>query len=335
MKPRIDHLVFELTEACNQRCRFCYNYWRDGRAVAPPDFSLARKTLKRLFSQTGIGNLSFSGGEPMTVPRVLDLVLLARLKGASVNLLTNGTLLTDGDIASLRDLGVGAVQIPVLSADPRTHEELTGLPGSWKKATEALRLVAREMPGRACAVLVITKANASVIPETLDFLQDMGVTSVMVNRFNLGGTGLQHAGELVLDRAGLARAFADVETFAAAHPAIRFTSGVCTPLCLLDPAAYPHIRFTSCSIDLSRRPVTVNYKGEVRFCNHSPRVLGNLYDRPIDEILSDPAVMAAYQGVPEPCAACPKWSRCNGGCRAAAEQVYGSFAAIDPVLSLS
>ena len=59
MRPRtrIGHLIFELTEACNQRCRFCYNYWRDGRALDPPDPGLCRKTLRKLFSQAEIGNL--------------------------------------------------------------------------------------------------------------------------------------------------------------------------------------------------------------------------------------------------------------------------------------
>ena len=57
--------------------------------------------------------------------------------------------------------------------------------------------------GPASSVLVITKANVSGIPETPDFLKTMGVNAVMVNRFNMGGTGLRHVRELALDRATL------------------------------------------------------------------------------------------------------------------------------------
>ncbi len=333
-RQRIDNIVFELTEACNQRCRFCYNYWRDGSPLPAPDKGLCRKTLRKLLSQADVRTLSFSGGEPLCMPGVTDLALMARFRGARVNILTNGTLLTDALLEGFSDIGIGALQIPLLSADASVHDSLTGLPGSWEKARTALGKVAAQMPGKAYAVLVVTKVNAPGIPATLELLSGLGVTGVMVNRFNLGGTGLRHREELVLKQAELERAFADVDAFAAAHPAMRFVSGVCVPMCVLDSRRYPHIRFTYCSTDFNRRPVTVNFRGDVRFCNHSPKVLGNLYQRPIGEILSDPSVAAYFAAVPEHCSHCPHLHPCNGGCRAAAEQVYGRFDREDPVLEI-
>ena len=149
------------------------------------------------------------------MPGVTDLALLARFKGTKVNILTNGTLLTEEHIQGFKDIGLGAVQIPVLSTDASVHEYLTGLPGSWAKATWALGKVAELMPGKACAVLVVTRVNAPGIPATLELLHKLGARTVMVNRFNLGGLGLKHREELVLDREALAGAFADVEAFAA------------------------------------------------------------------------------------------------------------------------
>ena len=333
VRPTINNVVFELTEACNQCCRFCYNYWRDGRTPIPaPAPALARKTLKKLLSQATVGTISFSGGEPMLMRGVHDLAMAARFKGTQVNVLTNGTLLTPDAITNFVNLGIGAIQIPILSADAQVHEYLTQLPGSWAKATAALRQVSEVLPKGACAVLVVTAVNAPGIPQTLRLLRELGAHLVMVNRFNLGGMGLKNAAELVLDGPMLRQAFADVESFAAANPDMQFVSGVCTPLCLLDTAPYPHIRFSWCSTDFSRRPVAVNYKGDVRFCNHSPHVLGNLFDRPIGEILSDPDAAARYAEIPDRCRDCPQLSRCNGGCRAASEQVYGTFGKEDPIL---
>ena len=156
----------------------------------------------------------------------------------------------------------------------------------------------------------------------------------MVNRFNIGGMGIKHTRELVLDARTLKKAFADVEAFALQHLDMHFVSGVCTPPCLMDPSPYPHIKFSWCSTDFSRRPVTLDYSGNVRFCNHSPYVMGNIYDRPIGDILSDPAIAARYSGVPERCKDCSLLSRCNGGCRAASEQVYGTFDKADPILEM-
>lgn len=332
-RQRIDNVVFELTEACNQCCRFCYNYWRDGSTpLPPPDPRTARKTLRRLLSQAGVGTISFSGGEPMLLRNIHDLALTARFKGSQVNVLTNGGLLTDDAVENFASLGIGAIQIPLLSADPAVHEYLTGLKGSWEKAVAAIKRVVAALPRGAFVVLVITKVNAPGLPETLELIGRLGVRGVMVNRFNLGGMGLRNTEELTLDRETMQKAFADVEAFAAVHPDIHFVSGVCTPMCLLDPKPYPHIQFTWCSTDFSRRPVAVNYRGDVRFCNHSPYVIGNIYDRPIGEILTDPATQQRYAAVPDRCRNCVLLPKCNGGCRAASEQVYGRFDAVDPIL---
>ena len=330
---KIDNLVFELTQACNQCCRFCYNYWRDGSTPLPkPDSALARKTLKRLLSQASIGTLAFSGGEPLLLPDIHDLALSARFKGCRVNVLTNGTLLTPDAVENFKHIGVSAIQIPILSADPAVHDALTSLPGSWEKATAAASLVVGAMPRAACSVLVITRENATGIPKTLELIKELGISQVMVNRFNLGGLGLKNKSSLSLDRDTLKKAFADVESFAAANPGIRLVSGVCTPLCVLDPAPYPHIRFTWCSTDFSRRPVAVSYTGDVRFCNHSPHVIGNIHQRRIGDILSDPVTIGRYAAVPVLCQDCVLFPRCNGGCRAASEQVYGNFGLPDPIV---
>lgn len=332
-REHLGNIVFELTQACNQCCRFCYNYWRDGSTpLPPPDPGKVRRTLRKLLGQADVGTLSFSGGEPMLLKNIHDLALYARFRGSAVNVLTNGTLLTPQALQNFVSIGIGAIQIPVLSHNPEVHEYLTQLPHSWSKATDALRRTAESLPGGAYAVLVITKVNAPDVPQTLDLIYSLGVRNVMVNRFNIGGMGLRHTAELVLDRKTLARAFADVETFAAAHPDMHFVSGVCTPLCVMDTTPYRHIRFAWCSTDFSRRPVAVSYTGDVRFCNHSPVVIGNIYERPIGEILSDPATLGRYASIPERCSDCRLLKICNGGCRAASEQVYGTFGEADPIL---
>ena len=251
-------------------------------------------------------------------------MLQARFKGCKVNILTNGTLLTAEALDNFLSLGVGVIQIPLLSADASIHDYLTSLPGSWEKATAALRRTGHA--GIGAAVLVITQVNATGVTETLSLLAECGIKTVMV---------------LVPDRKTLQDAFAATEAFAETHPDIHFVSGVCTPLCYLDTAPYPHIRFTKCSTDLTGRPVTVNDHGDVRFCNHSPRVLGNIHSRPIGDILTDPDIKACltdpdikawYAGVPEECGECALLQRCGGGCRAASEQVHGTFTTLDPIL---
>lgn len=67
-------------------------------------------------------------------------------------------------------------------------------------------------------------------------------------------------------------------------------------------------------------------------CNHSPFILGNIWERSIREILEDESIRSRYSSIPDECFSCRLYPRCKGGCRAASEQLYGSFSRVDPVI---
>jgi radical SAM protein with 4Fe4S-binding SPASM domain len=337
-RKRIDIgiIVFELTDACNQACRFCYNYFKGGKTecvVEAPNFCKARRTLRRLQREARISSISFSGGEPMLMPRIHDLILKARAGGSNVNLLTNGTLLKEDDIEIIDDLGVGLVQIPLLSHRAEVHDHITQLRGSWERAMASARRIAVKHAERLTPVFILSKLNVDDIEPTLEMYASMGVKRIMLNRFNIGGLGRKYAEELTLNHEELREAFGRAnaklgELGMVAH------NGVCTPMCLLRPQDYPHITFTHCTTDLSSRPLTVNYRGDVRFCNHSPRVLGNIHEESLAKILERSSSDGYFSNIPKQCTQCELWGRCRGGCRAASEQLYGTFDLADPVLDL-
>lgn len=334
-KHHLPFVVFELTDACNQACKFCYNYWKGEECPAKPEapnFRLARRTLKKILSEATVGSLSLSGGEPMLMPRIHDLALKARFTGANVNLLTNGTHLSDDDVAIFSDLGIGAIQIPILSTDPDLHDYTTGLKGSWQRAVGAARKVCAQRDNWLVPVLIMSKLNAHQVEDILRFYRsEFGAVRAMVNRFNIGGLGLRNAAELNLSQRELKELFAKVDRVAG-ELGMTIQSGVCTPVCVLDPKDYPNVRFSHCSTDLSQRPLTINYRGEVRFCNHSPRVLGNIHETPLVEIIKISQEDGYFDSVPSRCEGCKLWERCQGGCRAASEQLYGSFDKVDPII---
>lgn len=337
-RDRVDlgFAVFELTDACNQACRFCYNYFKGDAgpcAVASPDYRFARRTLKRLLRQANIGSISFSGGEPMLMPKIHDLALKARFRGANVNLLTNGTLLTDNDIAIFNDIGLGKIQIPILADRAELHDHITQLAGSWDRAMRAARRVAATKQDWLMPVFILSRLNVDRIEPVLELYSELGASYIMCNRFNIGGLGKYHAEELNLSHEELRDAFRRVDV-KASELGMRVHSGVCTPMCLLDPKDYPNIMFSHCSTDIAHRPLTINYRGEVRFCNHSPRVLGNIYDESLADIIARANDDGYFTTMPDRCVGCKLWTRCRGGCRAAAEQLYGTFDRVDPVMDL-
>ena len=329
-------VVFELTDACNQACKFCYNHFKGAPgycAPEPPDHRLAERTLKRLLSEATIASLSLSGGEPMLLPKVHDLALRARFAGSNVNLLTNATLLSDDDITIFDDIGIGIIQVPILSAESSIHDLLTSLPGSWERAVAAARKITSKRAGWLAPVLILTLQNLATIEPTLELYAELGATNILVNRFNIGGLGIANAAQLNLSHSQLREAFGRVDS-KLQELGLRAHSGVCTPICVLDPKRYRNITFTHCSTDLRSRPITINYRGDVRFCNHSPRVLGNIHTESLDSILSRSQSDGYFNSRPRECTLCKFWERCRGGCRAASEQLYGTFDRVDPILNI-
>ncbi len=300
--------------------------------MAAPDFSLAKKSLQTLLQQAEVSSISFSGGEPLLVPRLFDLILKARFAGSNVHLLTNGTLLTDDTIGYCRDLGVEMIQIPILAPDAELHDSITGLAGSWQRAVATARKIARWDSSRLIPVFVLSALNISYVLPTLELYRDLDVKHIMFNRFNVGGLGIQHWKALRLTTQQLQDTFAAASRFLVENNMVA-NSGVCSPICILDPKHYPGIRFALCNTDVSHRPITVNYRGDVRYCNHSPRVLGNIHREPLSQILTQATASGYFDSVPDVCAQCSLWSRCRGGCRAASEQLYGRFDLADPILN--
>jgi radical SAM protein with 4Fe4S-binding SPASM domain len=115
---------------------------------------------------------------------------------------------------------------------------------------------------------------------------------------------------------------------------LNLSSNVCTPICVLNPADYPEIAFAFCSPDVTRRPLTLDILGNLRFCNHSPAVLGNIYKDDLNQMLSSEKAQAWNHEKPQFCSNCELYSRCMGGCRAASDQLDLSLNAVDPVVEV-
>ncbi len=333
-RPRLPNVIFEVTPRCNLTCRYCYAPWEAPapRLAAPREvgFARAERTLKRLFRSAEVGCVTMSGGEPLLAERLPELVLMCRLRGASVNVITNGTAGRREDYRQLVALGVSLFELPILSADPDVHDRLTGTPGSWWRVLISVNEL-RDLGAGIVAVVVLTRENMGDLAHTLRLIAGFGLRRVMLNRFNPGGRGLIHAPALTPSPDELRKAFAVADDLAGRLD-LDITSNVGMPHCLIEPADFRRLRITSCSADIQRRPLALDLDGRLRFCNHSPVVFGNIFKQPLATILECGYLRRWRTAVPGACADCTRFRRCFGGCRAAAEQMGGSLADPDPML---
>ena len=334
MKIELPHIAFELTDACNLKCRYCYNIWKIPGAehTSFNSYDKAKQTLQRAFEQADIKNVTFTGGEPFMAKRMLELALFCRMEGKTVTMISNGTLGKEEQYKHLLKMGIRLFEFPIHSADPAVHDYITCLKGSWAKSQESIRTVMK-LGGYVVPVIVVTAMNVEYIGETLDFIHSLGLRRIMMNRYNIGGAGVEHPEKVSATPTQLRKAFAIAER-KSVELGLSITSNVCSPICLLNPQEYPHIGFGHCSDSVLRKPITIDINGNVRVCNHSPIVAGNIYEQTLVEILYSDYVESWRDIVPDACVDCQWWKKCRGGCRAASEQVGTGLSAMDPVMYL-
>lgn len=135
---------WDVTNACNCRCRHCYNHGaqtgrRNDRGGEMGDKECL-EVLKAL-RERGVFRVVFSGGEPLMRHGMLDLLCEARGLGFQVVLYTNGTLVTPECARRLADFRLAAVGVSVYGACTATHDAATGIQGSFDRSLNALKLL--------------------------------------------------------------------------------------------------------------------------------------------------------------------------------------------------
>ena len=333
-KSTLNYILFEVTQKCNLNCNFCYNHWKaDATAKkAEASFDESIKTLKSLFKNNDIKHVTFTGGEPLLYKRLEELVLFCRMKGASVSLITNGNTGNAELFSNMIRVGVRLFELPFHSTEASVHDRMTGVIGSWEKSITTIRQILN-MGGYLVPVIVITKYNFNKIGETLKQLNNLGLSRVMINRYNIGGFSVHNLEKVLPSLEELNEAFHQASGTAHALK-MTISSNVCTPHCVVDPKHYPFVTFTNCSMDVSKRPITLTPHGDVRFCNHSPSVMGNIHKKQLQKIFEEWIVQNPVHR-PEYCLKCQIYDQCMGGCRAAAEQNGKTFNDVDPLVELN
>jgi len=79
-------VCWEITSSCNYRCPFCY---AKKEKIPNLTFEQQKKVLDILKKQ-GTKYISFTGGEPLFVERIDDLIIYAKKLGFFVKLCTHG-----------------------------------------------------------------------------------------------------------------------------------------------------------------------------------------------------------------------------------------------------
>ena len=170
----------ELTYHCNLRCGFCYT--DSPRRTLARSVEMDDEQWRRIVSQAvelGLIEAVVTGGEPL-LRRELTLETVERLTAAGmmVTLNTNGWFL-DAEAAD-RLAGAGVrVHVSLDGASAELHDASRGVPGSWRRAVQAIDLMLAR-GGRVQVAHVVTPRNEGTFDEFLEQMRLLAPTSVRV-----------------------------------------------------------------------------------------------------------------------------------------------------------
>jgi radical SAM protein with 4Fe4S-binding SPASM domain len=133
----------ELTQRCNNRCVHCYNNLAAGNKAALKNELSLDEHCRIIDEIAGFGCLwlLLTGGEIFLRKDFLDIYTYAKQKGLLITLFTNGTLITPDIADYLEQLPPFSIEITLYGNTRKTYESITGIPGSYDRCLNGIRLL--------------------------------------------------------------------------------------------------------------------------------------------------------------------------------------------------
>lgn len=123
-----------MTYECNQRCNYCYlKYWskfQKNSKVIPFD------TVTKFFLElknNGVNTIHLTGGEPLTLPYISELLLFLRQNGFCVSITTNMGLMTDALAKIIKTVHIDNIRVS-LNGYKERHNSIVDVPGAFENA---------------------------------------------------------------------------------------------------------------------------------------------------------------------------------------------------------
>jgi radical SAM protein with 4Fe4S-binding SPASM domain len=139
----------EVTRRCNLRCAHCYNNLPLGDQEARGSELTYEEHCRIIdeITEAGCLWLLYTGGEIFARKEFLDIYTYAKQKGLLISLFTNGTLITPEIADYLVQWRPFSIEITLYGRTRETYERITGIPGSYDRCMQGIRLLMeRDLP---------------------------------------------------------------------------------------------------------------------------------------------------------------------------------------------
>jgi radical SAM protein with 4Fe4S-binding SPASM domain len=160
------YAIVNVTGICNLKCVYCYDQPRKHEVMSWKNFE---KVIIELHKNQ-LFMLVISGGEPFSHPQICDFLLLAHEKFENVITLSNGTILNQKHLTTIKEIiqnkGVFPIQVSIDSIYPDINNMTRCDPTLTMKNIQILS----DIGANVVISTVITKFNIDTIQESITVL---------------------------------------------------------------------------------------------------------------------------------------------------------------------
>ncbi|OQY01607.1 MAG: hypothetical protein B6I20_07660 [Bacteroidetes bacterium 4572_117] len=305
-----------LTYKCNLKCKFCYAGCNCTVNPAGSDTELSleefKKIIKSIYEESRVPSISFTGGEPTLRPKILiACTKYAKSLGMRVNLITNGTLITEEYVQNLKNAGLDSVQVSIEGVTAKIHDKLVKQKGAFEKSIRAVALFKKQ----GIHVHTNTTLNLHNIEES-KLLPGFVKNTLGLDRFSMNlvipaGSSIFND-DLVIKYSEVGPIILDIQRESKKW-AVEFMWYSPIPMCM----------FNTITNELGNKGcaacdglISVAPNGDILPCSSYDEPVGNLMDNSFAEIWqgSQAKHFRNKEYAHEICQACEHLAVCNGAC---------------------
>ncbi len=334
-------LIWNLTNACNLFCQHCYssaNISRTGE-ISIEDIQKQIPFLK----QAGVKVLILSGGEPLIREDIFDIAELFNKNGFITTLSTNGLLINEKNIHSIKD-SFSYVGISI-DGDESTHDKFRGMRGAFKRSMEAVRLV-KSAGVKVGIRFTLSSTTEKALPFIFELVEKEEIPKLYISHLVYSGRGknltqteksnYRRKVEFIIDKA-----FKYVENNISIDVVTGNNEADAVILYEKFKNRYPD-KAKILYDNLKRwggnqagvRIFDIDYRGYVKPDTYFPIKLGNIYEKDFYQIINSNSILTKLREYPRSikgkCSHCEYLEICNGSSRSRAYAVYKDILTEDP-----
>jgi len=332
-------VAWELTRGCNLACVHC----RASSERGPYPGELSTEECLRVMDK--IASISkpiiiLTGGEPLLRSDIFDLARYGSTKGFRMVMATNGTLITEETIKSMKASGIQRISISLDGPDSETHDAFRKVKGAFEGSLRGIEM-AKKGDLEFQINTTITQANLHLIAEILRLAVELGAVAHHI--FLLVPTG---RGKDLQDQAISASDYEKtLQWFYEQRDQVPLQlKATCAPhyyrifrqRTKKEGKKIPHQQeglnamTRGCLGGISF--CFLSHVGQVQPCGYLEVNCGNVREKPFQEIWATSEIfqnLRNFEGYQGKCGRC-EFRKVCGGCRARAYETFGDYMAEEP-----